>query len=85
MEEKKSFLFVTCDEAKQICDKTQYGEASIWERVKLNIRLSWCKVTRAYTRNNRKLTAMVEKAKLETVQDQRKQDMKKKLQEEMAK
>ncbi len=85
MEEKKSFLFVTCDEAKQICDKSQYGEASHWERIKLNIRLSWCRVTRAYTQNNKKLTEMMKQAKLETVEDKRKQDMKKKLQEEMAK
>lgn len=78
-------LFVSCDEAKQICDKSQYGEATFWEKVKLNIRLSWCKITRAYSRNNRKLTEMVEKAHLDSIEEGRKEDMKRKLQEELSK
>ncbi len=85
MNEKKSMLFVSCDEAKQICDKSQYGEATFWEKVKLNIRLSWCKITRAYSRNNRKLTEMVEKAHLDSIEEGRKEDMKRKLQEELSK
>jgi hypothetical protein len=56
---KKRFLFISCEEAKHICDKTQYDEASLWERIKLNIRLSWCRITRAYTKRNRKLTKLM--------------------------
>lgn len=85
MKDKKSVLFVSCDEAKQICDKSQYGEATFWEKVKLNIRLSWCKITRAYSKNNKKLTQLVEKAKLESIEDRYKDDMKRKLQEELSK
>ena len=58
---KKSILFITCDEAKHICDRSQYGEASVWEKFKLNVRLSWCAVTRAYSRRNRKLTKVTTK------------------------
>ena len=39
---KKSILFISCEEAHNICDKSQYGEATGWERVKLGIRLCWC-------------------------------------------
>ena len=42
---KKSILFISCEEAHHICDKNQYGEATAWERFKLGIRLSWCKIT----------------------------------------
>ena len=57
---KKNILFISCEEAQHICDKMQYDEASIWERIKLTIRLSWCKITRAYTKRNRKLTDVIE-------------------------
>ena len=29
-------LFISCAEAKSICDKDQYGEATDWEKLKLN-------------------------------------------------
>lgn len=56
---KKSFLFITCEEAHHICDKSQYGEATFWERIKLSIRLSWCQITRNYTKRNRTLTKVI--------------------------
>ncbi len=64
---KKSFLFVSCDEAKHICDKSQYGEATSWEKFKLNLRLCWCKITRAYTKRNRKLTDAIDQAELKVL------------------
>ncbi|MFD0862729.1 hypothetical protein ACFQ1M_10985 [Sungkyunkwania multivorans] len=85
MSTKKSFLFISCDEAKQICDKSQYGEATVWEKVKLNIRLSWCKITRAYSRRNAKLTQLVNKAHLDSLEPECKDRMRKKLQEELSK
>lgn len=56
---KKRFLFISCDEAKHICDKSQYGEANSWELIKLNLRLSWCRITKAYSNRNRKLTQVM--------------------------
>lgn len=82
---KKSILFISCDEAKHICDKTQYGEASTWEKVKLNIRLSWCRITRAYTKRNRKLTQSMEQADLKVLENNEKDTMRQKFQEELAK
>jgi len=60
---KKKFLFITCEEAHHICDKSQYGEATLWERFKLSIRLSWCQVTRSYTKRNRTLTKVIKSSK----------------------
>ncbi len=56
---KKNIIFVLCDEANHTCDKTQYNEASIWEKIKLNIHLIYCRACRKYTKNNTKLTKLV--------------------------
>ena len=50
------FLFITCDEATMICDKSQYGEATAWEKIKLNIHFLQCKICRMYTKQNNKMS-----------------------------
>jgi hypothetical protein len=45
-------LKLTCDEATTICDKNQYGEASIKELIKLNIHLIRCRICKVYTKQN---------------------------------
>jgi len=32
-------LMISCDEATTICDKNQYGEASNWDKLRLNFHL----------------------------------------------
>ncbi len=78
-------LFVSCEEAKHICDKNQYGEASLLEIIKLNIRLIYCKVTRAYSKRNTKLTKTMKKSDIQTISTSRKEEMKKQLQKELTK
>lgn len=56
---KKSFLFISCEEAYEICDKSQYGEATFWEKIKLNVRYIWCQFTQKYVNKNRKLTQVI--------------------------
>lgn len=62
---KKSFLFISCEEAKHICDKVQYKEATGWERFKLSLRLSWCHITKKYSKQNSKLSSSIEKADID--------------------
>lgn len=45
-------LKLTCDEATTICDKNQYGEASVKELIKLNIHLIKCRICAVYTKQN---------------------------------
>lgn len=78
-------LFVSCEEAKHICDKNQYGEASFIEVIKLNIRLIYCKVTRAYSKRNTKLTKTIKKSKVQVISTSDKEAMKTKLQKELSK
>ncbi|MBQ4803408.1 hypothetical protein J8L88_11160 [Aquimarina sp. MMG015] len=78
-------LFVSCEQAKYICDKNQYGEASIMEIIKLNIRLIYCKVTRAYSKRNTKLTKTISKSNVQVIETSVKEEMKQALQKKLAK
>ena len=73
---KKSFLFISCEEAHHICDKSQYGEASFWEKVKLTIRLSWCKISQSYSKKNRALTKAVKASKISGLEADEAQQLK---------
>lgn len=75
---EKRFLFITCEEAKHICDKSQYGEATLWEKFKLNIRLSWCKITRAYTKRNKALTKTIKSSNIDCLKLEEQQLLKEK-------
>ncbi len=57
--EKKYNLFISCDEANHSCDKSQYNEASILEKIKLSVHLIHCKACQTYTKNNSKLTKLI--------------------------
>ncbi|MGY5353052.1 hypothetical protein ACXGQW_10935 [Wenyingzhuangia sp. IMCC45533] len=49
---------ITCEEATTICTKTQYGEATLVEKIKLNMHFMYCKVCRLFTKQNAQLTGM---------------------------
>ncbi|MCG1035068.1 hypothetical protein [Polaribacter sargassicola] len=51
-------LKLTCDQATTICDKNQYGEASLLDKVKLNIHFITCKICFKYTKQNMTLTKL---------------------------
>lgn len=55
----KNKIIIPCDEANHVCDKTQYKEATLWEKIKLNIHLIYCNACRKYTKKNTKLTKLV--------------------------
>ncbi|MCF1420133.1 hypothetical protein [Mangrovimonas futianensis] len=76
MSEKKSILFISCDEAYHICDKSQYNDASLWEKLKLNLRLIWCKHTRGYISKNKKLTHSLKQSKVQCMKHSEKQSLK---------
>ncbi|GAL90326.1 hypothetical protein JCM19538_91 [Jejuia pallidilutea] len=70
-------FIIPCDEANHVCDKTQYKDATLWEKVKLNIHLIYCRACREYTKNNSKLTKTIKKADVECLSTSTKADMKK--------
>ncbi len=82
---KKSFLFISCDEAKHICDKAQYGEASGWERVKLSLRLIYCRITKVYSNKNKKLSLTIKNEKINCLKLEERNKLQKQFDEELTK
>lgn len=68
---------IPCNEANHVCDKTQYKEANLWEMIKLNIHLIYCRACRKYTKNNTKLTNVIQSSKVDCLDDDCKEKMKK--------
>lgn len=79
MSKKKNTLLVSCEEAKHICDKMQYGEATLLERLKLRFRIMWCRATKTYSKKNSDLTQLCKKAKIKTLDQEKKVAMKRKI------
>ena len=52
-------IFISCEKASHVCDKSQYEEASFWEKIKLNLHLIYCKACRKYSNKNSKLTKLM--------------------------
>lgn len=70
-------MVIPCDEANHVCDKTQYNNATLWEKVILNIHLIYCRACRGYTKNNTKLTNILKKSEVECLDPAIKEAMKK--------
>jgi len=79
MSNNKLKFKVPCNEANHVCDKTQYNEASLWEKIKLNIHLLYCKACRKYSNNNKKLSNTIKKSNVECMDKKRKEAMKQEL------
>ena len=74
-----------CEEANHTCDKTQYKEASFWEKVGLNIHLIYCAVCRKYSARNTKLSKVIKKSKPYSIPKEQKEAIKERLRKEMSK
>ncbi len=69
---KKRSLFPDCTEAEACCDKKQYDEASLSEKIKMLLHLAICKPCRSYASNNTKLTRLIEKSNLQSCPEEKK-------------
>ena len=49
-------LKISCDQATTICDKSQYGEATLFEKIQLNFHFLGCKICRMYSKQNVKMS-----------------------------
>lgn len=80
---KDKKIVISCTDANHFCDKSQYKEASFWEKAKLNIHLIYCKACRKYTASNTKLTRLMKDPKLLIIKESDKKQMKKLLEERL--
>ncbi len=76
---KKNDIFISCDQAKEICDKLQYNEATWLEKLKFKFRYLYCHVTRNYSNKNDKLTSTCNKAQIQCMDLKEKEELKKSL------
>ena len=80
---KKNLLFISCDEAYEICDKSQYGESTLWEKIKLNIRYTWCQFTRAYVKRNKKLSNAIKASNIQCLDKNERRNLQEQLRNQL--
>ncbi len=79
-------IIIPCEEANHVCDKSQYKESTLWEKIKLNIHLLYCSACRNYTKNNVKLTKIINgNKKVEPITANDKEKLKSAFEKELAK
>lgn len=79
-------IIIPCEEANHVCDKSQYKESTLWEKIKLNIHLLYCSACRNYTKNNVKLTKIINgNKKVEPIAANDKEKLKSAFEKELAK
>lgn len=81
----KNKIFIPCSAAGHTCDKTQYNDATLWEKIKLNIHLIYCRACRKYTKNNGRLTKMMNNSELEFLKATEKDALKSNFEKELSK
>ncbi|MDR6301958.1 hypothetical protein [Mesonia maritima] len=66
----------SCEKAGCICDKAQYNEAQLWEKLMLRFHLLICSRCRKYTEKNKKLTSLLKNADLYSLNEQEEKELK---------
>lgn len=76
-------LKLPCEDAYHICDKSQYKEACLWDKLKLNLHLLYCKACRKYTVRNQKLSKLMARSNIKTLPKAQKELLKERLRNEL--
>ncbi|WP_199240679.1 hypothetical protein KFZ70_07690 [Tamlana fucoidanivorans] len=75
---------IPCNEANHVCDKSQYKNASFWEKIKLSFHLIYCRACKDYSSNNKKLSQAIDKSNIDCLDPKCKKAMKKELEKALA-
>ncbi len=78
-------LFLKCNEAAHVCDKSQYKEASLSEKLKLKLHLLLCGLCRNHAHRNTKLSQTLKSCKVKTLPPQAKMKIETDFQEALKK
>ncbi|MGY5848680.1 hypothetical protein ACW6QP_14815 [Salegentibacter sp. HM20] len=82
--QKKTSLSSKCKRSQNCCDKSQYREASLREKFRMLLHLSYCHSCRHYTVTNTRLTYLLRKAKIKTCTKAEKENFQQQIQDFMA-
>ena len=74
-----------CEKACEICDKSQYKETGLAEKLLLQFHLVFCSLCRKYISNNNKLSGALKNSNLKTLTLEQKQLLQQRLQLELHK
>ncbi len=66
---------ISCEKAADICTRAQYNEATSMEKLKLRFHIIFCKICAEYTKQNKKLTSLCNKARLHSLSEREKAKM----------
>ncbi|KKO07827.1 hypothetical protein LCGC14_0051690 [marine sediment metagenome] len=69
-------MMISCEKAANICNRHQYREATVWEKIQLKFHLTMCKTCAKHSAGNKKLTSLCNQAKLTVLSDEEKRKMK---------
>ncbi len=70
---------ISCEEAALICNKTQYRESSLIDRLKLRLHIFICKACKVYVKKNTRLSTLCQKATLHALTESEKEDIRNRL------
>jgi len=74
---------ISRERAKELCTKSQYGEASWWEVAQLKVYLFFSKECADFSTNNTKLTSLCENAELFSLSEKEKAAIKEQLKKKL--
>jgi len=66
----------TCKDIEIICTKSQYREATFFEKIKIRLHILFCKTCKSFSNNNTQLTSLCAEANLKTLPKEEKEKMK---------
>lgn len=69
----RSFFSLNCEEAAGYCNKAEYREASIKDKIKLRFHLFFCSPCKEYNHKNHKLSQLLDKADLQACTEEEKE------------
>ncbi len=79
----KKALLIDCSEAAFCCDKAQYKEASVADKLKMLLHLIYCKKCKKYSEKNTKLTELINQSEIKTCTEEEKKAWREKIENEI--
>lgn len=76
-------MMISCEEAADICNKSQYNEATTWQIIKFKFHVAICKTCALFTKKNTQLTRLCQKADLKSLAKEEKEAMKKEFEKQL--
>jgi len=70
---------ISCDEAALICNKSQYHEASLSEKLKLKLHILFCSTCTSFSKKNKQLSNLFRRAQLYVLSEAEKKELREKI------